>query len=112
MLRSVKKWVLFCKANSVPPADFRVVPHLTLMAFMDELSLTVCPAVVASTVSHLKSVYEMLRWSWPQGKLPALLVKSIARRPKDIIFRGAICPHDWVPTISEKGIASLTLVQL
>ena len=57
MLRSLKKWILFCEEIKVTSSDLIWVPEDLTLRFVDNLGTRLSSAVIKNTLSHLKSLY-------------------------------------------------------
>lgn len=41
------------------------VPEELVLEFVDALGTQLSVAVVKNSLSHIKSIYELLKWNWP-----------------------------------------------
>ena len=78
-----------------------------VLRLMDTLRASLSPPGVASAVAAVATMMDMLGIPLPRDKLVSMYLDGLQKMACKSTDRGALCPHDWLPSLSAIAVARL-----
>ena len=78
-----------------------------VLRLIDTLRASLSPPGVASAVAAVATMMDMLGIPLPRDKLVSMYLDGLQKMACKSTDRGALCPHDWLPSLSAIAVARL-----